>query len=300
MSFTRREFIGTSTALATTGLVNAGAPRTMSAATRPTKVDISLAAWSLIRTFRNGEWKTLDLPDICRNKFDINGVEFVNQLFEVPTYKYQQQLKRNLENAGVQPVLIMIDLEGAMAHSDKAEREQAVVQHRKWVDIAHYLGCHGVRVNVGSGPKPDPDEMLRYAEESFSALCDYAADADMNVMIENHGGMSSDPKWLATLMERVQASNFGTLPDFGNFPDDIEYYDAVRQLLPYALGISVKSKMIDDKMLFSPEKMIRMVHEFGYRGFYGIESSPTATGTADDWEAVRFLQKALKTTLNLS
>jgi sugar phosphate isomerase/epimerase len=272
MKKTRREFLYVSAAASAVVLGN------LQAAARPDKDDISLAAWSINRSFFIGKkWKNLDLPKIAREVFDINGLEFVNQFFENPVQGYLNQLKRNGNDHGVKFVLIMVDGEGDLAAADKKERMQAAVAHRKWVDIAHYLGCHAIRCNLGGpreGWKEDRDLVPR-AAESFGNLVEYAKGADLNVVIENHGGASSDPDVLVGLMKQVNDPNFGTLPDFGNINRGDDHYEVIRRIVPWAKGISVKSAWATDDThpTYDLEKMINICQEAGYRGYWGIESA---------------------------
>ena len=227
---TRRRFLSTPLAAAA------------AAAAQSPKDDISLASWSLVRSFRAGKWKNLDLPRILREELGINGLEYVNTFFENPTMRYLQQLKQNCTDHGVTSVLIMVDGEGDTAALDRRERMQAAVAHRKWVDIAHYLGCHAIRCNMRGGRKEwkqDADLVSR-AAEAFQDLLDYSEDSGLNIVIENHGGASSDADLLAALMKKVGNPRFGTLPDFGNFNEGDDRYEATRKLMPYALGVSVK------------------------------------------------------------
>jgi sugar phosphate isomerase/epimerase len=263
MTATRREFLaGTMTA----------------AAVRPTEDDISLAAWSLSRSFFVAhKWENLDLPRICRQVFQINGLEFVNQFFSNPTMRYLKQLKQNGNDHGVTFVLIMVDAEGDMAAVDKKKRMQAAVAHRKWVDIAHFLGRHAIRCNLGGprqGWKQDRDLVSR-AAESFRNLLDYAKGADLNVIIENHGRASSDPHVLVSLMKEVNDPNFGTLPDFGNVNPGDDHAEVIRKIVPYAKGVSVKAAWTADGAhpRWDLAKLIRICRDAGYRGFWGIESS---------------------------
>lgn len=251
---------------------------TMAAAVRPAKDDISLAAWSLNRSFFVAhKWKNLDLPRICREEFDINGLEFVNQFFDNPMMDYLRQLKRNASQCGVTLVLIMVDGEGDMAAVDRKERMQAAVAHRKWVDVAHCLGCHAIRCNLG-GPrenwKQDRD-LVKRAAESFRNLLDYARGANLNVVIENHGRASSDPDVLVSLMEEVNDPNFGTLPDLGNVNPCDDHADVMRKIVPYAKGVSVKAAWAADGThpRWDLEALIKICQEAGYHGFWGIESS---------------------------
>jgi L-ribulose-5-phosphate 3-epimerase len=240
--------------------------------------DISLAAWSLNRSFFVGRrWKNLDLPKICREEFGINGLEFVNQFFDNPMLDSLRQLKRAGSDYGVRFVLIMCDGEGDMAAVDRNERLLAARAHRKWIDIAHFLGCHAIRCNLG-GPrenwKADGDLVAR-AAESFRDLLDYAKGSGLNVLIENHGRASSDPDVLVALMKTVNDPHFGTLPDFGNVNPGDDHAEVLRRLLPYAKGMSVKAAWNADgtHTRWDLDKLLRIARDAGYRGYWGIESS---------------------------
>ncbi|MBL8290450.1 MAG: sugar phosphate isomerase/epimerase [Bryobacterales bacterium] len=246
-------------------------------APRPTKNGISLAAWSLSNSFfRHNRWKNIDLPRICREELGVTGLEFVNQFFDFPMLSNLSKLKKAGSDYGIEFVLIMIDNEGDMAAVDRKERMEAARMHRKWVDIAQYLGCHAVRCNLG-GPrenwKQDKD-IVKRASESFRDLLDYAKQANLNVVIENHGRASSDPDVLVGLMKLVNDPNFGTLPDFGNVNPGDSQEEVTRKLVPYAKGISVKAMWrADGSHPFSLENCLKICMDAGYTGYWGIESS---------------------------
>jgi sugar phosphate isomerase/epimerase len=155
---------------------------------------------------------------------------------------------------------------------------KAATNHRKWVDIAAELGCHSIRTNMYSDMKPsgnaEIEKVLDYCAESFNNLCGYAEGRKINVIIENHGGISSDPDVVARLMKKVNLPNFGTLPDFGNFPKEVDRYEAVKKPMPYAKGVSFKcydfSPAGDETMIDVP-KMMKIVNDAGYNGFVGLE-----------------------------
>jgi sugar phosphate isomerase/epimerase len=269
---TRREFLGASAAAAAALAGGMPAP-----ANRPVKDDISLAAWSINRSFFVAKkWKNLDLPRIAREEFGINGLEFVNQFFENPVMGYLKELKKNGNQHGITFVLIMVDGEGDMSAADRKERTEAAIAHRKWIDTAHYLGCHAIRCNMG-GPrqnwKSDKDLVSR-AAESFNHLLEYAKGAGLNVIIENHGGASSDPEVVVALMKAVNNPDFGTLPDFGNINPGDDHYEVIRKIVPYAKGVSVKSSWTveDTHPGFDLERLIKICQDAGYHGFWGIES----------------------------
>ena len=201
------------------------------------KFQISLAAWSMHRMFFAKEIDQLGMVDLCHD-VGIGGLELVNTFFPSPQYGYLKQLRKRAEDAGVQILLIMCDAEGSMAGPEKASRMLAAKNHHKWIDIASVLGCHSIRCNTGA-QEGDADAQDRCAE-SFSALLEYADAAGINVLIENHWGLSSDPDWLVGLMKKVNHPRFGTLPDFGNIPDTTDRYDAVTKMMPYAKAVSAK------------------------------------------------------------
>ncbi len=277
---------------------------------RPRKTAISLATWSIVRSFRAGLWKLTDVARLCREDFGLDGIEYVTAFFEVPVESYLKRLNQAAADHGVQNVLIMVDGEGDMVARDRQVRMQAAVNHRKWVEIAAYLGCHAIRCNArgaGESPGEDPDALDR-AAESFNALLEYAQEFEINVLIENHGGISSNPHWLPALMRKVGSPHFGTLPDYGNFvpTSDADVYEAVRLAMPYAKGVSVKTRWLPDGTHpgYDPERLLRISRDSGYTGFWGIESSTGRSSEdqprspeavkQDDWQAVLWTKTVIE------
>ena len=232
------------------------------------KDDISLAQWALIEEFRAGKWKTLDFPKITREDFDLNGIEFVNTLFEVPTIDYLNTLKRNAADFNVQTVLIMVDDEGDGCASTSPERKQFAINHRKWIDIAHYLGCHAIRTNCRGNGNIDKKEALKHAAESYHLLLEYATEAHIHVLIENHGGVSNDADFMLALMKEVDHPLLGTYPDWREPSDDFDNYSYLEKTLPYAKGMSYRNQPTEELTA----KMIDLCRRNGYHGWYGIES----------------------------
>lgn len=267
----RRDFVKKSAIAGAASIVAPGLIASLKASPTPRMVsdDISIAQWALVQEIRDGKWKTLDFPKIAREDFDINGIEFVNTLFEVPTVHYLNTLKRNAEDHGVAMVLIMVDNEGETCTASKEERMQTVINHRKWIDIAQYLGCHSIRTNC-RGPQNAPkDEALKWAAETYNMMLDYAIPANVSVFIENHGGLSNDADWMVALMKEVNSLYFGSYPDWREPGPDFDNVDFLRKMLPYAGGNSYRNQPTEELSA----QMIKMCQEAGYRGWYGIESS---------------------------
>lgn len=267
---TRREFIKT------LGLVTGGvvlAPGLEAFAAKKSWFDISLAQWSLHRTLRKGELDNLDFPAFTKKQFDIHAVEYVNQFFKdkAQDFTYLKELKKRAKDAGVKNVLIMIDGEGQLGDENTANRTKAVENHYKWVDAAKYLGCHAIRVNAaGQG---EAEEVKKRVVDSMVTLADYAKKAKINVIIENHGGMSSHGDWLADILKQVGRKNAGSLPDFGNFYE-YDRYQGVTDLMPFAKGVSAKSHDFEANGLeknIDYAKMLDIVKSAGYKGYIGIE-----------------------------
>ena len=210
------------------------------------KDDISLAQWALVQEMRDGKWKNLDFPRIAREVFDINGIEFVNTLFDVPHVNYLNQLKQNAKDQGVEMVLIMVDAEGDGAEPTAELRKQFVINHRKWIDVAQYLGCHAIRTNCRAPKDADPKEAMKWAIESYQMLLEYAKEADIKVTIENHGGVSNDPDWMVELIKKVNDPDFGTYPDWRGPGPDFDNVDYLKKTIPHAFGQSYRNQPTEE------------------------------------------------------
>ncbi|MFW6085474.1 MAG: sugar phosphate isomerase/epimerase family protein, partial [Gemmatimonadota bacterium] len=257
-----------------------------------------LAQWSLHRTIRAGELDPLDFPAFARERFGLDAVEYVNQLFadRARDHLYLDELRRRAGKAGVRSLLIMVDGEGRLGDPDASARSRAVANHRPWVDAALRLGCHSIRVNAATGDVGDHGEAARLAADGLARLTDFAAGRGLNVVVENHGGLSSNGAWLAGVMRRVDHPRCGTLPDFGNFdPGDGTRYDPYRgvgELMPFARAVSAKSYDFDaggNETTIDYTRMMRIVVDAGYDGYVGIEYEGDRLSEVEGIEATRDL-----------
>lgn len=240
--------------------------------------DISLAEWSLHRALQKKEMENLDFPKKARS-FGIAAVEYVNSFWKdkATDEAYLRELQKRCDGEGVKSVLIMCDGEGALGDPDEAARKKAVENHHRWVLAAKALGCHSIRVNAQSSG--DPEEQKKLAADGLRRLCEFADPHGINVIVENHGGWSSNGKWLSSTLAMVKHARIGALPDFGNFNlgDGKTYdrYQGVDELMPFAKGVSAKTHEFDDKgeeVHTDYHRMLEIVVvKHGYRGFLGIE-----------------------------
>ncbi|MFA0812379.1 sugar phosphate isomerase/epimerase family protein [Microbulbifer epialgicus] len=252
---------------------------------------ISLAQWSLHRQLRSGALKVLDFPIKAKNTFAIDAVEYVNQFFsdKARDRKFLADLKARATDHGVTSLLIMVDAEGDLGNLDKNERRQAVENHFQWVEAAKYLGCHSIRVNAGG--QGSSDEVRKACTVGLRALAEFAQDFDIDIVVENHGGYSSNGLWLSQLLREVDMPNCGSLPDFGNF-GEYDRYLGVQQLMPFARGISAKSFSFDEKgneVNTDFARMLRIIRDAGYKGYIGIEYE----GSGDEDWGIKATQKLL-------
>lgn len=299
-SLDRRDFLRTSGVL--TVAAAAGATTCVGfAADKPPIFQISLAQWSLNRRFFGREQPTLDNLDFAKTAkgFGIEAIEYVNQFFfdKAKDEKYLAEMNKRAADEGVKQLLIMVDREGDLGDSDESKRKQAVENHHKWAEAAKTLGCHSIRVNARSNPKLSFDEQMKLAADGLRQLTEFAAKLDLNTLVENHGGLSSNGAWLAGVMKLVDHPRVGTLPDFGNFQvENGQWYDryqGVKELMPFAKAVSAKAYGFDrSKPWISIQegtgqetdflKMMRIVLDAGYRGWVGIE----AEGGQDQFQGV--------------
>jgi sugar phosphate isomerase/epimerase len=250
--------------------------------------EISLAEWSLNKRLFDNKITNLDFPSISKKQFGISVVEYVNQFFKdkAEDTNYLNDLLQRCKDNGVKNHLIMIDGEGGLAEPDAKERNKAVENHYKWVHAAKHLGCATIRVNsFGHGSRED---VKKASVEGLSKLGEYAAKENINVIVENHGGYSSDGQWMSSIMREVNMKNVGMLPDFGNFCiksengytwgnnciEEYDKYKGVAEFMPFAKGVSAKTMKFDANgncVETDYDRMMKIVKESGFRGYIGIE-----------------------------
>ena len=265
---------------------------------KPVAFKISLAEWSLHRALRSKDIDHLDFYSIAKNKFDISAVEYVNTFFfdKAKDVTYLKEMKTRAHDLNVKSLLIMCDSEGNLGDPDNSKRKTAVENHYKWAEAAKFLGCHSIRVNARS--EGSYHEQIELAADGLSRLTEFSDSMGINTIVENHGGLSSNGKWLSAVMEKVDHPRMGTLPDFGNFRlEGDEWYDryqGVRELMHYAKAVSAKSHEFDtsgNETGTDYYKMMKIVLDSGYNGYVGIEYEGT---THSEMEGIRLTLELLK------
>ena len=273
----RRNFIKRSAAI-TSGLALSGFGSTLLSGADNLPFKISLAEWSLHRALHSKKIDHLDFISLTKTEFGLDAVEYVNSFFfdKAQDQKYLNEMKNRADDHDVKSLLIMCDNEGNLGDPDENKRNQAVENHYKWAEAAKFLGCHSIRVNARS--EGSWDDQIELAADGLRRLNEFGDSIGINTIVENHGGLSSNGKWLSAVMERVDHSRVGTLPDFGNFRiQGDEWYDryqGMKELMPYAKAVSAKSHEFDEKGNETGSdyyRIMNIVLDAGYKGYVGIE-----------------------------
>ena len=266
-SLSRRSFIA---AAASVAAVPAGL---FAQAKRPAAVqDLAGGVVAAPRTAEE-DLDNLDFAKVARTVFDIDAIEYVNQFFKdkAEDDAYLAELNKRAKDHGVYQHLIMVDGEGNLGDPEAGKRKQAVENHYRWVTAAKTLGCVSIRVNAAS--KGTPEEQMSLAADGLRSLCEFADKHAINVIVENHGGLSSHGDWLTGVMKKVNHPRCGTLPDFGNFYE-YDRYKGVADMMPYAKGVSAKTHDFDEKgdeTTKDYRRLLKIVMDAGYHSWVGIE-----------------------------
>lgn len=298
MQRTRRDFL--KTGAAAVGVAACGEAIAL-AADKDKLFDISLAEWSLHKALFKGDLNNLDFAKVAKEDYGIEAIEYVNQFFKdkAKDEKYLAELNKRAADHGVRQLLIMVDGEGALGDPDDAKRTKAIENHYQWADAAKALGGHSIRVNAQSAGKPE--EAMKLAADGLARLTEYAEKLGLNVLVENHGGLSSNGEWLAGVMKLVDNPRCGTLPDFGNFNigplQRYDRYKGVEELMPFAKAVSAKSHDFDaegNEIHTDYLRMMKIVLDAGYHGFVGIEYEGAKLSEPDGIKATKVLLERVR------
>ncbi|WP_114937742.1 TIM barrel protein [Mucilaginibacter endophyticus] len=254
---------------------------------------LAVSQFSFASQFWTKQLDPLNFPAKAK-ELGISGLDYCSMFFadKAKDQQFLSDLKKRATDAGSYNLRIMVDGEGVLGDLNEANRLKAVDNHHKWIDAAAALGCPMIRVNVeGDG---NPDDVAKAAVDSLGRLIEYGGKQKIDVIVENHVGISCNAGWLAGVMKQVNSKHCGTLADFGNFcinrtkpeTNDIagymktkcleEYdkYKGITELMPYAKGVHAKSHM------FMPDgsdpetdflKMFKIIKESGFNGWVSIE-----------------------------
>ena len=264
------------------------------------KLKISLQCFSFASEFYKGKFDLSNFSKIVRETYNLDGAEFWSIPFmgKEKNSIFLNELRQKSNDYGIKNTIILVDLldmqtmkqGNSLASIDKKERNQAVEDHKPWIDAAKSIGCDSIRINLWSDASKQ--DVTKVSLESISKLLEYSSDKNISIVIENHGGYTGDAKWLVNLIKKINNKNLGTLPDFGtlNFCikrdlsdteifsskclNQYDKYLGVKELLPFAKGISAKSTQFDlkgNETATNFKKMLRLIKKSNFEGYMSIE-----------------------------
>lgn len=278
---------------------------------------LSLAQWSLHNAIQKGDLNPYDFAAKAK-ELGFEGIEYVNQLYKDVTEakdknsalkQFIAQSNAQAKVHGVENILIMIDGEGDLAVPSVSKRNKAIENHKTWVEVAAAMGCHSIRINLFG--ERDEQAWKAQSAESMRKLGEFAAPYKMNIIVENHGYLSSNAALVMEMLDEVNQSNCGTLPDFGNFclerkggerwgancVKEYDRYKGVEELMPRAFAVSAKSHDFDaqgNETNTDYLRMLKLVKSAGYNGFIGVEYEGSGLSEVDGILATKnlLLEKA--------
>jgi sugar phosphate isomerase/epimerase len=276
----RRSFLGRAAAA---GLGLIGLKATSRAGEKPEAHQrIAVSTWSFHNLFPNTRYGNPDFPlyeldlrefpALMRDRFGITHFEISTAHFAAITSSYLNDLKRELARTRTSFIHLSDNIRGTNLARENAERRTTdTATFCQWIDIAHELGIASMRVNTGK-PEREPWD-FQITIETFRELARYGQTKGVEIVIENHGGLSADPRNVARIIEAVK-DNISVCPDFGLFPTDSERWAGLRLLAPYARRIcSAKFHDLDGSgnPPFDFERCLRIMRESHFRGYFSLK-----------------------------
>ncbi len=253
-------------------------------------IEIGLSTWSLHRhmgpikrqvvtdTGEKHEWteeypedvSLLDFAGFARKEYGLTHLELIQMSFPSTEASYLKKLRSAVEAAEAVIENVPIDV-GDICELAPERRAEHVRNIKSWMDVAAAIGSRAVRVNTG--PSREGSDALALAVESCKRLAEHADKLGLNVLIENHGGISSDPQLLKQLIESVSTERMGACPDFGGFDEAIRY-DGLQKIMPLAKLVHAKSYAFDEhgeETAIDYARCMQIVKNSGFSGVLSIE-----------------------------
>ena len=300
MDHKRRNFIQTTIA-ASLGIPLMGSNLISDSLLNDQNIKISLQCYSFASSLFTKKMNIIDFPKIVREDFNIDAAEYWNRpmVEKRRDSNFIRELNKRTNDYGLENTFMLVDLinfqtgeSKSLCSRDKIERNFAIEEHKEWIEFSKAIGCKGIRVNLWSD-NMTRSEVKSISQDSLGELLEFSNKINMSIVIENHGGYTSDAKWLIDLIKSINHPKLGTLPDFGtrNFcikrapktesgifgsqcVDQYDKYKGVKEMLPYAKGISAKSHTFNndgEEMSTDYKKMINLIKASGFNDYIAIE-----------------------------
>ncbi len=290
----RRDFIK-NTAAATAGVGFAsGLPAFLLGDSRKELFfQIAISQFSFASEFWTKQLDPLDFASKSK-ELGIRGLDYCSMFYggKAADTAYLNELKKRSVDAGSYNLRIMVDGEGVLGDLNETARLKAVDNHYKWMDAAAVLGCPMIRVNIEGEGKPE--DVAKAAVDSLGRLIEYGKKQQIDVIVENHVGISCNGAWLANVMKELNSHHGGVLADFGNFCinrtkpetmdiagymktkclEEYDRYKGIEELMPYAKGVHAKTHLFDangNDQETDFYRMFKIIKKSGFTGWVSIE-----------------------------
>jgi sugar phosphate isomerase/epimerase len=237
-------------------------------------------------TYTGSGLTLLEVPAYFADRFKLHKVEFWSRHFESIEPSYLKDLRKAINSQKSKLINIQFDENYQLADPDSGKRKESLELALRWVSVAKELGSGAIRVNPGKG---DAD----LAIDALRTINKEAKKQGIVLMTENHFGMEMDMEVHLKIIESV-GKNMYTLPDFGNYSDDIRY-EALRKIMPFAYQVSAKTIDFDDQMnhiSFDFDQCMQISVKSGFQGIYSVEQwSPRPVEASDEAIADWMIEK---------
>ena len=158
-----------------------------------------------------------EFPARARDTFGVDAIETVAFQFAGLDDPEIDRFATALDASGVRLLNICIDA-GDLLETDADKRAADVAVIEQWIARFAAMGSQFVRINPGSPfSAHHGDGLPTHLVDALAELGAFAKGHGTRLLVENHGGPSSDPTWMRRLLDAVGPDACGLLLDLGNF-----------------------------------------------------------------------------------
>lgn len=273
----------------------------------PRLFEIALGEYSFNSMFRAGKYDPLDLAALTKNEFGLDAIDYVSSFWveKAKDRTFLGELKKRAEDNGVLNHVILVDLhQTELGDLQESKRKLAVEAHRPWIEVAKFLGCPSIRVNLcgfnvnGFGTPGHKEAVFKASVDGYGRLLEHGARDGINVTVQNHVGYSCDPEWLVGVINEVNSRYAGVQADPDHFEElfvsvkpgggheftkgaSFDKYQGLAKIMPYAKAVNAKTHAFDsngDEINLDYLRILQIVKSSGYKGYLGIEWEPEGQG----------------------
>jgi sugar phosphate isomerase/epimerase len=263
---------------------------------------IALGEYSFNRLYHAGKYDPLRLAALTKNRFGLSAIDYVSSFWadKATDRNFLRELKVRAIDNGIINHIILVDFPFAqLGDLQESRRNAAISAHSMWLEIAAFLGCRGIRVNLNGFQEPgNKQSVLDASVDGYGRLLEIASRQNLDVLVQNHIGYSCDPDWLVSVMKQVDSRHSGIMADPGHFQEifivrdrmgrrvirkgrGFDTYASMSKIMPYAKAVNAKTHAFDangNESTLNYYRLLAIVKNAGYTGYIGIEWEPEGNG----------------------